>query len=383
MPSPFDPSDLPRAQLEAQVVDLLGENSELKQIVAAQRDEIARLKGLKGRPWIKPSGMEDATNPKRGGKRVKRRGRGKVTPRAVAETEVLRVAQADVGGFARFQIDFVGLPGVEDDMTVEDDDLHQLRDRADVTVGLDQGLLGVVVNRQQIERNRRAEANVRAVGLHVDGQVFRPLNDQCVGRFGAVCPGDAGAEVEGLHRRLRIRPNHRERTEIDIRCDDLPRDPAGLAIVGDAQPLTIGADSIGGDFGSAGDVADHDVGKIGTEKHLRADLGSHTGNRAALEAASKAIEGVARILDEFKTSSRDYVEVLRLLLEKTDGTMRSFTDVLVKSGVETATQTDWLREALPAIEANAQTLLTAAERISRAIEDLRARRLSPERETID
>jgi hypothetical protein len=106
-------------------------------------------------------------------------------------------------------------------------------------------------------------------------------------------------------------------------------------------------------------------------------------NRAALEATSKAIAGVAQVLDEFKTSSHDYVEVLRQLLEKTDGTMRTFTDVLVKSGVETATQTDWLREALPAIEANAQTLVTAAERISRAIEDLRARRPSPERETID
>jgi len=116
----------------------------------------------------------------------------------------------------------------------------------------------------------------------------------------------------------------------------------------------------------------------------REELGATAvSNRAALEAASKAVVGVAQILDEFKTSSRDYVQVLRLLLEKTDGTMRTFTDVLVKSGVETATQTDWLREVLPAIEANAQTLLTAAERISRAIEDLRARRLNPERETID
>ena len=92
MPPPADPSGLPRAELEALVVELLAEMADLKRLVARQRDEIARLKGLKGRPSIKPSGMEKGSEPKPGGKRFKRRSRGKVTPRIVPETEVLRVA---------------------------------------------------------------------------------------------------------------------------------------------------------------------------------------------------------------------------------------------------------------------------------------------------
>ncbi len=92
MSPPARLSDLPRAELEALLVELLGERADLKRLVAAQRDEIARLKGLKGRPSIRPSGMENATEPKPEAKGVKRRGRGKVTPRVAAETEVLRVA---------------------------------------------------------------------------------------------------------------------------------------------------------------------------------------------------------------------------------------------------------------------------------------------------
>ena len=81
---------LSRADLEALLVELLGQVVELKALVAAQRDEIARLKG---RPSIKPSGMEKNTQPLRGGKDGKggeHRRRGKVTPRVKVETEVLR-----------------------------------------------------------------------------------------------------------------------------------------------------------------------------------------------------------------------------------------------------------------------------------------------------
>jgi hypothetical protein len=106
-------------------------------------------------------------------------------------------------------------------------------------------------------------------------------------------------------------------------------------------------------------------------------------NRAALEWAATMIRTTAEVLNEIKASSQAYTEGLTFMLEKTDGTMQTFTEVLVKSGVEMAIRTDRLNEALPAIEARARTLAIAAERIAGIVEDLRARQRRPERETID
>jgi hypothetical protein len=102
MPPPGALSDLSRAELEARFVELLGAVSELKVVVAAQRDEIVRLKGLKGRPSIKPSGMDKQTASKSASKRAKRR-RGKVTPRVTPVTEVLRVAHPEGSQFKGYE----------------------------------------------------------------------------------------------------------------------------------------------------------------------------------------------------------------------------------------------------------------------------------------
>ena len=56
-------SGLPRGELEALAGRLLADNAALRQAVAELRAEVATLKGVKGRPKVKPSGMEKATEP--------------------------------------------------------------------------------------------------------------------------------------------------------------------------------------------------------------------------------------------------------------------------------------------------------------------------------
>jgi len=103
MVPPVDPDALSPAELKALVVELLAKVAELERTVAAQREEIARLKGLKGRPAIKPSGMEQATEPKPPRDSEARRRRGKVEPRVPVEERVLRATVPPGSQFQGYQ----------------------------------------------------------------------------------------------------------------------------------------------------------------------------------------------------------------------------------------------------------------------------------------
>ena len=79
-------------ELSKLVASLLGEVVELKRTVVELREEIARLKGVKGRPDIKPSGMDNATEPTSSIKPGQRRGRDKVRPRVVVEDKIIKTS---------------------------------------------------------------------------------------------------------------------------------------------------------------------------------------------------------------------------------------------------------------------------------------------------
>jgi len=103
VPLPPNLSDLTRPALEALLVKVFGEVAALKQTVSEQCEEIARLKGLKGRPTIKPSGMDKATEPPKPAKKGKRRFRGKVTPRVNIEDQVVKAAVPEGSRFKGYE----------------------------------------------------------------------------------------------------------------------------------------------------------------------------------------------------------------------------------------------------------------------------------------
>ena len=96
-------------ELKLLLVQALEEIARLETESAQQRDEIARLKGLKGRPKIAPSGMEAATQPGatiKGQRKIGRRGskRAKLT---LTETKVVKCENIPAGARLKGYEDFI------------------------------------------------------------------------------------------------------------------------------------------------------------------------------------------------------------------------------------------------------------------------------------
>src|SRR3989475_8380308 len=98
MPSPPDVDRLSHADLKDLVLKLFEEVAELRRTVAAQRDEIIRLKGGPGRPNIKPSGMDKATEPNApaAGGEPRRKG-SKTSKLSIDEERTVKVATPPPG----------------------------------------------------------------------------------------------------------------------------------------------------------------------------------------------------------------------------------------------------------------------------------------------
>ena len=94
--APADIDGLSLAALKALVVQLLSKVAEQEQLIADLREENAQLKGLNGRPRIKPRGRENAGETKPRGKRGKSGGGAgsDQDPRVAVEDRVIRRAGA-------------------------------------------------------------------------------------------------------------------------------------------------------------------------------------------------------------------------------------------------------------------------------------------------
>lgn len=98
--SPPDIDDLDAAGLKSLLLRVLEENAALRAEVAALREENRRLKGLKGPPSLKPSGMDKATAPKPKPGPGKR-GRGPKNARLAIDEE--RIVRAEAPAGSRFK----------------------------------------------------------------------------------------------------------------------------------------------------------------------------------------------------------------------------------------------------------------------------------------
>ena len=142
---PADLDGLSHSDLKSLVLKLLEETAELRRTVASQRDEIARLKGGSCRPNIKPSGMDQATEPKppSGAGAGPRPKGGKTSRLSIHEERTVKVASPPDGsrfkGYANFIVqDLVIRPHVVNFRC----ERWQTPDGATLTAALPEGITG-------------------------------------------------------------------------------------------------------------------------------------------------------------------------------------------------------------------------------------------------
>lgn len=103
-----DISGLGLEELKAFLVQAFEEIAQLKAENQALREEIARLKGLKGRPKLKPSGMERASEPDgKGNRRRKGRRGAKRDKLTIHETRIVKPDSIPEGARFKGYEDFV------------------------------------------------------------------------------------------------------------------------------------------------------------------------------------------------------------------------------------------------------------------------------------
>ena len=105
--SPPDISGLGLEELKVLLVQALEENARLKAEILESREEIARLNGLKGRPNLKPSGMEQASEVRNKGRRRKGRRGAKRAKLTISEARIIEPDTIPEGARFKGYEDFV------------------------------------------------------------------------------------------------------------------------------------------------------------------------------------------------------------------------------------------------------------------------------------
>ena len=105
--SPPDIDGLGLAELKPLLLQAYEKIAQQDALIAALREELARLKGLKGRPQLKPSGMEKSTQERTKGKRKPGRRGAKRSKLTIHQTKVIKPKNIEPGSRFKGYEDFI------------------------------------------------------------------------------------------------------------------------------------------------------------------------------------------------------------------------------------------------------------------------------------